>query len=72
MVHRSYKDLEVNCQEDGYDDADEKVQSKTKAMTAGNVLFGGLIGVGVDAADGAAYDYPSDIKVAMEKKDSEN
>ena len=41
-------------------------------MTAGNVLFGGLIGVGVDAADGAAYDYPSDIKVAMEKKDSEN
>jgi hypothetical protein len=34
-------------------------------MMAGNILFGGFIGAGVDASTGAAYDYPSIIKVMM-------
>jgi phosphoketolase len=37
-------------------------------MAAGNIIFGGPIGAGVDAATGAAFDYPSLIKVLMEGK----
>lgn len=34
-------------------------------MAAGNILFGGLIGVGIDVATGAAFDYPTLITVPM-------
>ncbi len=37
-------------------------------MVAGNLLFGGFIGGGVDAADGAAYDYPNNLTVRMNKE----
>ena len=41
------------------------VKSSTKAMAFGNVLFGGVIGVGVDTVSGAAYDYPNVVTVQM-------
>ncbi len=77
VVHRSYKDLDVKCQEEGCAPSEEKVKSKVKPMAAGNIIFGGLVGAGVDAVDGAAYDYPTDIKVNMadeqkSKSDSTN
>jgi hypothetical protein len=34
-------------------------------MTAGNVVFGGIIGLGVDAASGAMNKYPDIVTVAM-------
>jgi hypothetical protein len=34
-------------------------------MTAGNVLFGGIIGLGVDAASGAMNKYDSGVEVMM-------
>jgi hypothetical protein len=34
-------------------------------MAFGNILFGGVIGVGVDVATGAAYDYPALITVVF-------
>ena len=64
VVHRSYGDLTVNCQKAGYRGFTH-VASKTKGMAFGNAVFGGLLGAGVDVADGAAYDYPSNISVAM-------
>jgi len=38
-------------------------------MAAGNIVFGGLIGVGVDIATGAAYDYPALITSMLECKE---
>jgi hypothetical protein len=64
-VHRSYGDLTVNCTLDGVDPGATTIKSSTKGMAAGNILFGGLIGVGVDVASGAAYDYPNLIRVTM-------
>ncbi len=64
VVHRSYGDLTVKCQKPGYHGF-TKVGSSTKGMAFGNAVFGGLIGAGVDVADGAAYDYPNDINVNM-------
>ena len=63
-VRRSYSALTVDCQAERLSGTNQ-VQSKTKAMALGNVIFGGLIGVGVDVASGAAYDYPDVIHVSM-------
>ncbi len=65
MVQRSFEDLAVKCEKDSFDTGVLAVKSSTKAMVAGNILFGGVIGIGVDAATGAAYDYPPLITVAM-------
>ena len=64
-VRRSYADLAVDCKMDGSDAGLASVKSSTKAMAFGNILFGGIIGVGVDTATGAAYDYPELILVDM-------
>lgn len=39
--------------------------SHTEVMTAGNVIFGGLIGLGVDAASGAMNKYDPGVEVIM-------
>ncbi len=66
-VHRSYNDLKVSCSKPGYHVMEKDIKSSTKAMAFGNALFGGVIGAGVDMADGAAYDYPTDIQVPMKR-----
>ncbi|MDR3477231.1 MAG: hypothetical protein P4M14_04295 [Gammaproteobacteria bacterium] len=66
-VSRSYHDMHVVCQKPGYKKVEKLVSSNTKAMAFGNVIFGGVIGAGVDVADGAAYDYPADIMVDMRR-----
>ena len=64
-VHRSYDDLNVKCEKDGLQPGMMTVKSSTKGMAFGNILFGGVIGAGVDAGTGAAYDYPALITVLM-------
>jgi hypothetical protein len=44
---------------------DQSAKSSTKGMAFGNILFGGVIGAGVDTATGAAYDYPVLITVQL-------
>jgi len=48
------------------------VNSSVKGMAFGNILFGGLIGAGVDTMTGAACDYPSLIPVPMDCQESPN
>ncbi len=62
---RAYGDLSVKCDKENIDSGLASVKSHTKGMAFGNILFGGVIGVAVDAGTGAAYDYPSLITVAM-------
>lgn len=66
-VRRSYNDLLVNCAVDGTDPGILTVKSSTKGMAFGNILFGGVIGAGVDMSTGAAYDYPDVITVQLGK-----
>lgn len=66
VVHRAYGDLFVTCKK-GHKKGFVRVKSATKGMAFGNVVFGGLIGSGVDAADGAAYDYPQQITVPLRR-----
>jgi hypothetical protein len=39
--------------------------SETEIMTAGNVVFGGVIGLGIDAASGAMNKYQPGVDVIM-------
>ncbi len=65
MVNRVCGKLTVQCSKDGYPDSIMTVSSSVKAMAFGNIIFGGLIGAGVDAATGAACDYPALVPVPM-------
>lgn len=65
VVHRAYGPLTVICTKDEVTSETTTVVSKTKGMAFGNILFGGVIGAGVDAGTGAAYDYPVSIVVPM-------
>lgn len=64
-VHRAYGDMSVKCEKAGFEPGLATVKSSTKGMMAGNIVFGGFIGAGVDAASGAAYDYPALFQVMM-------
>ncbi len=64
-VRRSYEDMLINCDKEGQEPGIASAKSSTKAMAFGNILFGGIIGGGVDAATGAAYDYPTLFTVVM-------
>lgn len=64
-VQRSYENLVVRCEKDGLAPGIATVKSSTKAMAFGNILFGGIVGAGVDVATGAAYDYPAMFSVEM-------
>jgi len=64
-VHRSYGDLGVRCEKKSESPGIATVKSHTKGMAYGNILFGGLIGAGVDMKTGAAYDYPTLITILM-------
>ena len=64
-VNRSYEDLAVRCEKASMEPGLASIKSSTKGMAFGNIIFGGIIGAGVDMSTGAAYDYPSLITVAM-------
>jgi len=64
-VNRSFEALNVRCEKDGAEPGLATVNSSTKAMAFGNLIFGGVIGAGVDMASGAAYDYPNLITITM-------
>lgn len=63
-IHRSNKPLYIRCAKGPYYGR-KILASGINAMTAGNVLAGGIVGVAIDAADDAAYHYPSAVIVHM-------
>lgn len=64
-VHRSYNNLLVRCEKDGYAKNELSIKSLTKPAAFGNVLLGGAAGAAIDMANGAAYDYPSEIHIPL-------
>jgi hypothetical protein len=64
-VHRAYGDMVVTCDKSGLPTTTASFKSSTKGMLAGNLVFGGVIGAGVDMASGAAYDYPALLQIMM-------
>ncbi len=66
-IPRSKKSLNLNCTKAGYETTEQTVHSKVEGSTAGNIIAGGVIGVGVDALTGAIYKYPETVAIIMTK-----
>ncbi len=64
-ISRSHRNVDVACQAEGRQNATGVLTSQVQAMTAGNILVGGVIGLAVDAASGASARYPETITVAL-------
>lgn len=59
VVERAYGDLVVTCRKGNKIEV-VSVPSKADGVW-GNILLGGIIGWGVDAATGAGYSYPKEV-----------
>lgn len=57
--------LPISCTKECYVTGSSLIPSNAEAMAAGNIIFGGIVGLGVDAASGAMNKYPDMVTVAM-------
>ena len=65
ILPKSKHHVAINCTAQCYNPGVGTLASHTEVMTAGNVLFGGFIGLGVDAASGAMNKYDPGAEVMM-------
>jgi hypothetical protein len=65
VVHKTKTDMKIDCTKPGYATGHVVAVAHFGGMTAGNIIAGGIIGVGIDAASGANYYYDSPIVVPM-------
>jgi hypothetical protein len=64
-LEKSKESVAVKCTKECYIDGGGVIASNMEAMTAGNIILGGVIGLGVDAASGAMNKYTPEIQVVM-------
>lgn len=64
-VDKSKNDLSVTCSKEGFQTATVGHSSNFNGATFGNILVGGVIGVVVDAASGANFNYPPDVRMEL-------
>ena len=64
-VSKSSRALDVRCTRPGSNTAAVSVPSTTAAMTAGNLLVGGVVGLAVDASTGAKNQYPANVALTL-------
>lgn len=64
-LSKSSNALPIQCTKECYVNGSSIIPSGTEAMAAGNVIAGGVIGLGVDAMSGAMNKYPDMVTVAM-------
>lgn len=65
VLDKSQHSITVTCRKECYQDGVGVISSYTEGMTAGNVLVGGVVGLGVDAATGAMNKYADRTSIVM-------
>jgi hypothetical protein len=65
VLDKGQDGVSVNCKKECYTDGVGVIQSNVEAMAAGNIIAGGIIGLGVDAASGAMNKYNTDNQFVM-------
>lgn len=63
-VDRSSSPLQIDCEAPGYGPGHATAQAHFNGVTLGNVVLGGLVGIGIDAATGADHSY-DDVTVPL-------
>ena len=61
--------ITIACSAEGYRTTEEPLDTEGDGWIVGNLLFGGLIGVAIDAARGAGQEYPPHVLVALEPEE---
>lgn len=61
--------ITVSCTADGYRPTTATLDTKADGWIFGNILFGGLIGLAVDAGRGAGFKYPPKFTVVLEPEE---
>ena len=64
-LDKSKNELTVTCTKEGFRTAHLSYSPSFSGWTFGNLVAGGVVGVVVDAASGANYAYPKDIRIDM-------
>ena len=64
-IEKSSGVIAVICKKADYLDSAGTMASEFQAMTFGNILFGGLVGVVIDAASGATHEYPPLVRITL-------
>ena|SRR5438067_136431 len=65
-VERAGHDMGVHCSKPGFQDGTANLVSGFEPWALGNIIFGGVIGIVVDIADGAVHKYPRSVDVPMQ------
>jgi hypothetical protein len=64
-VEKAQGTIAVACTKQGFLEAAGQLAAEFQAMTFGNILFGGIVGVAVDAASGAMHRYPDRVTITL-------
>lgn len=67
QVSRSMHDIQVQCRRPGYQPALATVSSQFEPLFLGNILIGGLIGMGIDIASGAGAYYEPSATIVLQR-----
>ncbi|MEK9661154.1 MAG: hypothetical protein VW644_05390, partial [Alphaproteobacteria bacterium] len=65
QVDKSKNHIAVHCEKEDYEKAAGTLASSFQGMTFGNILFGGIVGVAIDASSGAMNKYPPQISLVL-------
>jgi len=65
VLDKSQDAISVTCRKQCFQDGVGIIASNTETMSAGNIVFGGVVGLGVDAVSGAMNKYNADNQIAM-------
>ena len=69
-VHKGDGPMILTCEKKGFKKTTHSFDETLVSATLGNIILGGGIGILVDAASGAAQEYPTKVSVLMEPEDS--
>ncbi|MEM6495999.1 MAG: hypothetical protein AAGB04_09535 [Pseudomonadota bacterium] len=64
-LSKSWNDVHIACRKPGYKQTTGVLNAQTEAMTFGNLLIGGLVGVAIDAGTGAMNKYDGTITIPL-------
>jgi len=65
VLDKSQHNVAVTCKKQCFQDGVGIISSSTEGMAAGNIIAGGVVGLGIDAASGAMNKYNPDNQIAM-------
>ena len=68
-LSKSWNDVHIACRKPGFRKTTGVLNAQTEAMTSGNLLIGGLVGVAIDAGTGAMNTYDGTITIPLVPKE---